>query len=443
MKSLLVLLCTSLLASGGVYAAGLRDKVDECLPIGEEIIPLRIPNFDVTILWKKTMGVEGPDKPVDLISLADGGFAIVGESALYNKDKGIEPPKLYLTRIDINGKVIWEKRIDVKGFARAAAGVAVKDRLAVLSQVDTGTVKAAQIDFFDGLGALKSTVPLSNEIYNYIPKGLVVDAGSESLTAALWAVNRKNPDDNFTVLYRMKLDGTQISSRQYLPGVPNHAESFRRLAGGDLLGTGRIQVNKFNGGWIFRVSAKGDLIFQRSYSRGNQSNIRKVAEDADGNLIAVGDTIPAGEGLRAAWIMKLDKGGNPLWQKFVKGTYAFSGTDVSILPDGRIVTMVNARPVETKGGREHVRILTFSPEGRMLGDEALIEGANAQGVTLLTRPHSRIISGVTQSGLVDFALAKDQKGAGYDFWIMGLPKLSPFNNKCASGQNRDTFDEGL
>ncbi len=445
MKIFLTLLCTSVLPfilwASPAYAAS---SDNACGVIGEEIIPLRVPNFDVPILWKRVTGVDGPDIPVDLISLADGGFVVVGENAEYNKDKGMGANQLYLARVDINGKIIWEKRYPIKGFIHASHGIAVKDRLVVLSAVEEGKNKSVRLDFTDGLGAVKTSKTISDAVYDLTPEGIASLPNSPVMTIALWASNRKNPDDNFTILKQVTAEGREVSSRQYLPGLPNRLESFQKTADGDLIGSGQIRENGVNAGWIFSVDGQsGDLKFQRPYLRGFQSSLHAVAQDTDGSYIAIGDSVPTDAGLRAAWVMKINAKGSPIWQRYVQGKYAFSGRDVAVAKDGRIIAMVNARPAGKEGGREHVRLMTFTPEGKLEGDEALIEGANAQGVDLLVRDHSRIVTGVTSSGLGSYGLAKDQRAAGWDIWMLGLPKLSAFQNPCGSRKVSDSFDEGL
>ncbi|PZP54522.1 MAG: hypothetical protein DI586_09655 [Micavibrio aeruginosavorus] len=441
MKIFLTLLCTSVLFSAVAYAAS---SDNACEIIGEEIIPLRVPNFDVPILWKRVTGVDGPDIPVDLISLADGGFVVVGESAEYDKDKGMGKNQSYLARVDINGKILWEKRYPVKGFVHASHGIAVKDRLVVLSAIDEGKGKSVRLDFMDGLGVVKTSKTISDPVYDLIPEGIASLPNSPVMTIALWASNRKDLDDNFTILKQVTAEGKEISSRHYLPGLPNRLESFQKTVDGDLIGSGQIRENGVNAGWIFNVDGpSGDLKFQRPYLRGYQSNLRAIAQDTDGSFIAIGDSVPTDAGLRAAWVMKVSDRGNPIWQRYIQGKYAFSGRDVSVAKDGRIIAMVNARPVAKEGGREHVRLMTFTPEGKLEGDEALIEGANAQGVDLLVREHSRILTGVTTSGLGNYGLAKDQRTAGYDIWMLGLPKLSAFQNPCGARKVSDSFDEGL
>lgn len=441
MKSLLPLLCTSILALAAfpVFA----QTKDACLPVEEEIFPLRVPNFETPIMWKKVTGIEGPDQAIDLIALADGGFVVIGESVPYDKTKkdGLSPKQLYLGRVDINGKIIWEKRSDIKSLSRIAAGTAVKDRLAVLVEIarDEKT-RETQLQFYDGLGALKEAKTFSDQNYNFIPQGIVSDPATQTIAIALWAVGRKNTDDNFTVLKRLSQDGKEVSSKQYLPGVANRLESFERTKTGDLIGSGRIGTHGITAGWIMRTDNLGSILFQRPYARGSQSNLRKVIDDGQGNLIAVGDSVPSATGNRAAWIMKLNRDGQPIWEKFVQGRYAYSAQDVAMLPDGRIQVMVNGRLIQGGEGRDHIRLLSLTSYGKLIGDEAFIEGANAQAKNLLIRDKSRIVTGVTQSGLVEYSQVSDQKSAGNDFWILGLPRLGDYSDPCKPGREKDSFD---
>lgn len=441
MKSLLPLLCTSILALA-VLPAQAQPK-DDCVPIEEEIFPLRVPNFETPIMWKKVTGIDGPDQAIDLIALADGGFVVIGESVPYDKSKkdGLSTKQLYLGRVDINGKIIWEKRSEIKLLSRIAAGTAVKDRLAVLVEIakDEKT-KETQLQFYDGLGALKESRDFSDQNYNLLPQGIVSDPTSQTIAVALWAVNRKNPSDNFTILKKLSQDGKEISSRQYLPGVANRLESFEKTKTGDLVGSGRIETHGITSGWIIRTDNLGNILFQRPYARGSQSNLRKVIDDGQGNLIAVGDSVPSATGNRAAWIIKMNRNGSPLWEKFVQGRYAFSAQDVSMLPDGRIQVMVNGRLIQGGDGRDHVRLLSLTSYGKLIGDEAVIEGANAQARNLLVRDKSRIVTGITQSGLVEYSEVSDQKAAGNDFWILGLPRLGDYNDPCKPGREKDSFD---
>ena len=433
-------LATTIAGHAPVMAAG---ATNACQSIGEEIIPLRVPNFDVPILWKRVMGVDGPDIPGGSISLADSGMIVFGTTADYSNTKGLAPARLYLARLDVNGKVIWEKKIETKNLVRTSGGIAVKDRIAVLSQTGEKDF-SARVDLFDGLGALKNSFTIADARYNLVPVGITANPSGKDFTIAFWAVNRKNTDDNLTVIKQVSQDGKVLASRQYLPGVASRLENFRRTADGNFIGAGQIKSNGIASGWIFVIDGQsGDLTLQRPYTRGYKAILRAVTQDTEGNYIVAGDSVPTDGGMRAAWIMKTDGDGNPIWQKYVQGKYAFSGRDVEVSKEGRILLLVNARPSGKSGGREHVRLMTFTPQGLLQGDEALIEGANAQATDLSLRDNSRIVTGVTQAGLKDYSLAKNEKGAGYDFWVLGLPKLSKFEDPCSTIKINDSFDEGF
>ena len=52
--------------------------------IAEEIIPLRVPGFNQSAIWKKTSGVKGADRPRALLPVVDGGQIVIGTSIAYD-----------------------------------------------------------------------------------------------------------------------------------------------------------------------------------------------------------------------------------------------------------------------------------------------------------------------------------------------------------------------
>ena len=53
-------------------------RADPCAIVGEEIVNVRPPEFDRALRWKRTYGVEGEDKIISLVPLADLGFVAGG-----------------------------------------------------------------------------------------------------------------------------------------------------------------------------------------------------------------------------------------------------------------------------------------------------------------------------------------------------------------------------
>jgi hypothetical protein len=412
-----------------------------CEVISEEIIPLVPPNFEGAALWKRVVGVEGKDRPRDLMPLADGGSVMVGETIPFDRQKGESPALLHLLRLDKGGVVKVETRTPIKNLSSVAAGGVLKDRIVVLSHIKPSEKEDEMLlTFFDGAGSLKTTVPLRDPKVRLVPKDMVVEAGAKSMLIAAEAIHPKNDEDHYSLLIRVDETGKELSRKEYLPGVPNRIESLKRLAGGQILALGRVESERGReSGWILRVARPGDILQQRAYPRGAEALLRRAAVLPEGSLVVVGDSIPSQDGARAAWVMKLSPSGEPLWQKYITGKYSYAGLDVAVLPDGRITALLGGRP-DGSGGRQYARIVTFTQLGQMVADESYIEGNNTLPEKMLVSGSDRLLIGMAETGFSKYAQGDENRLQTYDSLVLKMTPLPVFTDSCAKGA-REKLDD--
>ena len=67
-------------------------------------------------------------------------------------------------------------------------------------------------------------------------------------------------------------------------------------------------------GWIVRLSAQGDLLWQYEYGGGIADHLQSVAKTADGGAVAAGWTNSTGAGSDDAWVLKIGADGTIDWQ---------------------------------------------------------------------------------------------------------------------------------
>lgn len=346
-----------------------------------------------------------------------------------------------MVRTDRNGKVIVEKWLDVKNLKTVADAILLKDRVVVMSQIGVDNDDTIGLNFLNGVGEQKAAEIISDEKLRLIPKSIMpVLGGGGQMIIAAEAISRTNQKDSYSVLIWVDKDGKKIVQKEYLPGVRNKPEYVGRLANGEIVMTGRTTTEDGrDAGWVLRLSAKGEILYQRPYPRGGDSVMRRAVSLGDGTMVVVGDALPSVSGDKAAWIMKLDKDGNTVWQKYLTGKYSYSGVDVILLDDGRLNVLVSGKPTEA-GGRQYARVVTLSQDGVVIGDESFIEGANAVPARIINQQGKRVLLGLAEIGFSKAGLPEDLKYIAYDSWVLGLASLPEYNDKCAGGPTR-TLDD--
>jgi hypothetical protein len=435
------LLCTGLLtlfmATTSVYAV---DEIDPCQSTYEEIVPLRVPDFNQGAMWKRTSGIKGAERPRALLPVVDGGQIAVGASIPYDEKTGLAAPQIQMVRTDKNGKVVVEKWIPVKNLTTVADAILLKDRIVVLSQMGDKGDSSIGLSFLNGVGELKSAQSITDKQVKLIPKSIASLAGSTKMVIAAEAVSRRNPKDLYTVLIWVDKDGKKIEQKEYLPGVVNKPEYVGRLDENEIVVTGRVTAEDGrDAGWVLRLSQNGDILYQRPYARGGDSVIRRAISVGNGEMIVVGDALPAREGDKAAWVMRLNAEGNPVWQKYLTGKYSYAGVDIVKLGDGRLNVLMAGKPT-TSGGRDYARVVTLSMDGVMVGDESFLEGSNSVPVRIVDQKGKRYLLGLAETGFTKAGTPDDLKYITYDTWLMGMSSLPDFKNSCAGAPAR-TLDD--
>ncbi len=198
-------------------------------------------NDDGDVLWNKTFGGPMNDVGRDVISTADGGFMVVGDTSSY----GAGWSDVWLIRMDADGAVSWNRTI---GGSANDSGRSVKE---------TGD-------------------------------GFIVAGNSESF------------GDTLVDGYVAKVDpeGELVWEKTYGGSSDDYAESIELFNGEGYLvagytssmGTGESDV------WLFSVSPDGDMMEETIYGGSLRDRVYQVHATSDGGYILAGFTWSFGAG---------------------------------------------------------------------------------------------------------------------------------------------------
>jgi hypothetical protein len=367
---------------------------ENCSPVYEEIIPLKNPNFTNLYLWRRVVGRTGYDWFSRYLELGDGNALSIGISTQNINDENAER-FLSLTRYDDEGHILRERQIALPKIRNIIGAVRLGDVIIVGVNImqDDGRVLPQLLrmsaegenlklrDFTEDDTHLEMVDVILNQDQN-----LVVSFNSE---------NQRYANDMASVQYTLDKNLKQIRRRLYMPGTPNRYNQMTLNPDGSLAVAGSVNVeSKIDdkqrfGGWLVNLDKKGAIYWQKSYARGQKAELVRAKSYGGRGFVATGTAWPSliGEEAKnsALWVMHVDGHGKPLWQRFITGRhqYGFSAVDMHVFDDGRIAVLANVKALlPSDKVRSHVRLITFTPQGTILQDQAFVEGSESMAHSL-------------------------------------------------------------
>jgi hypothetical protein len=262
------------------------------------------------IIWQTTYSGAGPGVANSIIKTLDG-FVLTGSiwSAANGRD-------LWILKLDQSGNVIWQRSI---GTAYEDEGYSVQQTSGgYIVAGTTGGLRSAWLIRFDENGNViwqKSYAHANGEAafsVISVPNSGFVFAGAYNYQN-LWVV-------------KVDLNGDLVWQKTYVSqsNFADFAKSIIRTSDNGFLVSGRKDTSILSRGydtWVLKLDSSGNLEWEKTFG----SLLSDWAESAviatDGNYIVAGGTDRLRTGDWQPWIMKLDKQGNTLWQKFYAPGY--------------------------------------------------------------------------------------------------------------------------
>lgn len=247
--------------------------------------------------WQKTYGGSEDERGRDIIQTLDGGYAIIGFSFSNDGDvtdnSGLQD--YWLAKLDANGNITWQKSF---GYQGADSGISV------IQTNDQG----------------------------YLISGILDVTASGGLGNSSRSENRHAGGDYWV----LKLNSTgDIEWSKYFGGnatdtpegiVQTDDNGFIIAGGSDSEDTDISNNNGSYDFWVVRISASGNLVWEKSFGGDQIDEARAIVKSGDGNYIIAGDTrsndndISNNNGAADLWLIKISPNGDLLWEKTIGGT---------------------------------------------------------------------------------------------------------------------------
>ncbi len=254
-------------------------------------------DHEAQLQWQKTYGGSADDRGNSVIQTQDGGYAILGYSFSDYQDvtENAGMQDFWLVKLDANGNISWQKSF---GYQGADSGISI------IQTNDQGYLVSGILDV-TASGGQGNTSRNSNR-----------HAGGD-----YWALKLNSSGD---VEWSQYFGGNFTDTPQGV--IQTNDNGFIIVGSSDSDDTdisNNIGTYDF---WMIRISATGELIWEKSFGGNQIDEARAIVESDDGNFIIAGDTrssdndISTNNGAADLWLIKISPSGVLIWERTIGGS---------------------------------------------------------------------------------------------------------------------------
>ena len=269
--------------------------------------------------WIRTYGGTASDDAYFVRQTSDGGYIVAGQTLSF----GAGDTDAWLLKLDSEGNMMWQKTYGGTGFDSAYS--------VQQTSPDGGYIVAGQT-YSSGAGdqdiwLLKLTAngdivwqktygggawDFANFVQQTSDGGYIVAGGTSSFGAGEKDVWLLKLDENGIVTWQKTYGGVTFESAT---SVQQTSPDGGYIVVGTTVtfGAGEKDV------WLLKLDANGDVTWQKTYGGTAGDEGYSVQQTSDGGYIVAGGTRSFGEGNYDIWLLKLDGGGDIVWQKTYGG----------------------------------------------------------------------------------------------------------------------------
>jgi hypothetical protein len=275
------------------------------------------------VVWQKTYGGSGDDRAFYAVA-NNRGYLMIGSTRSFSGNATLG----WLIQIDFEGDIIWNKTY-LQGFGTELRyGLKLTDGyLLVGNEFLASNVVNGIVLKIDDEG---------NPIWNRTIGGNNIDKLFSAIqsTDGFALVGETCPSDgsnSVAWVVKMGLNGQILWNNTYSIGNDSAVRQGILAPDGSYVIAGYTQVKDYDF-LALKIDQTGKLIWNITYGTGDSQKAYSITEADDGCVI-VGDKISL-QSDSDAWAIKVDWNGTLIWEKTVGGKYADSASVVSNSDDG-------------------------------------------------------------------------------------------------------------
>lgn len=380
-------------------------------------------------IWNTISGDPGVDERfVSGAVIENGDLVAAGEKLSY----GTNDTDLVIAEFEQRGRKLWQEVHKIAGLRSVKDILTMPKGFLVLGNRRNEKKKdVIWLGFFDEQGKLVRQKDITGA-KALMAEDIIPARGTQGFFIAA----SLGSEPYSAVIYKVDPKGSVISRRAYRPGLENRIFGLSDTGKDFLMASGYMRgEDGRKTGWLLKLDKEGNIVWQRQYPRGAGAHLNKTVDVMDKFVMATGQSVPTGEGNRAAWVMMIDgNSGDLVWQRYYTGELNYEGRDIIVSPQRMASVLLDSRKPDKSQDPEYVRLLTVTPRGALYVGDEFFSGEGAQGARLI-EGHSgeRIVFGNTTSMLRTPSVppgGPDIVKYSQDGWIFAAADAEFFDDPC-------------
>jgi gliding motility-associated-like protein len=369
---------------------------------------IKIDDTSGNLLWQKTIGGNNFDHLTSGKETKDGGYILGGYSS-----SGISGEKTqssrgaddyWIVKLDANRNVIWDKTFGGTGM----------DRLTSIIQTDDGGYLLG--------GSSDSNI-----------SGEKTENSRGSLD--MWIIKT---DSSGNIMWQKTFGGSSSDWVQSMVKTPDGGYLLAGSSHSNISGDKTQNSRGAGDYWVLKIDSLGAIVWQKTIGGNNGDYAKSIIATSDGNYLIAGDSFSTISGEKTenkinnsddAWLLKLNKDGQILWQKVIGGDDTEILADIRMTSDNGFIlgimsySGISGHKTEVSRGERDYWIVKLDSTGKFEWDKTIGGDSFDQTQSIVQAKDGGYVTlGWSQSNISGDKT--ENKSGLQDFWVVKLKMCS-------------------